>query len=100
MEEVKSSAKKRIRREILVAGIFFIIWIVFFDDHNLLRHYQNKQKLQQLTDQKAYLKEKIISDKHKIEELQTDKDNLEKFAREQFLMKKTNEDIFLIEEEK
>ncbi len=84
----------------LIAGIFFIIWIVFFDDHNLLQHYQNKQKLEQLTEQKAYLKEKIISDKHKIEELQTDKDNLEKFAREQFLMKKANEDIFLIEEEK
>ena len=84
----------------LIAGIFFIIWIVFFDDHNLLQHYQNKQKLEQLTEQKAYLKEKIISDKHKIDELQTDKDNLEKFAREQFLMKKANEDIFLIEEEK
>ena len=41
----------------------------------------------------------IKKDKNRIHELKTNRDNLEKFAREQYLMKKKNEDIFIIIEE-
>ena len=82
----------------LVIG-FFLIWIFFFDEHNLLQQLQNRIKLEQLIEQEEFLKNKIVSDQQKIKELKTSQDNLEKFAREQFLMKKENEDIFVVVEE-
>ena len=75
------------------------MWIFFFDEHNLVQHFQNKQKLSLLIEQKDFLKEKIETDQRKIKELQTNQKNLEKFAREEFLMKRSNEDVFVIVEE-
>ncbi len=90
---------KYIRNKYSFAVFFFLIWIFFFDEHNLLQHFQNKQKLSLLVEQKDFLETKIESDQRKIQELQTNQKNLEKFAREQFLMKKSNEDVFVIIEE-
>lgn len=72
---------------------------MFFDENNLKKHNQNLSDLAQLEAQVDFYKQKIEADKRKLYELQTNDENLEKFAREQFLMKKANEDIFLIVEE-
>jgi len=55
--------------------------------------------LNQLEKDKLYYQERIEEDRKRIEELKTDDENLEKFAREQYLMKKENEDVFYIVEE-
>ncbi len=99
MGKLASSVMKKISREMLFAGAFFVLWISFFDEYNLISHFRDQQKLEQLTEQKEFLKNKIKSDQRKIHELQTNRQNLEKFAREQFLMKRENEDIFLVVEE-
>jgi cell division protein DivIC len=70
--------------------------MIFLDDHNILFLRQNLNNLKRFRVEQKYYKEKIFSDSQKLKELQTDSKNLEKFAREQFLMKKKNEDIFLI----
>jgi len=49
-----------------------------------------------LKKEKAYYQNKIEEDNRKMKELLSNKDNLEKFAREQYLMKNKNEDIFVI----
>jgi len=82
---------------IVLAG--FIIWIMFFDGNNLMQHRKNIAELEQLENQVEFYKSKIEADKRKLYELQTNDENLEKFAREQFLMKKADEDIFVIVEE-
>lgn len=56
-------------------------------------------KINQLENEQKYYREKIEEDKRKKEELLGNRDNLEKFAREQYLMKKENEDIFIIVKE-
>jgi cell division protein FtsB len=99
MGKLGPSVFKKVRKEMLFAAVFFILWISFFDDYNLIQHFRNQHKLEQLTEQKEYLKNKIRSDQRKIQELQTNQKNLEKFAREQFLMKKGNEEVFIIVEE-
>jgi cell division protein FtsB len=99
MGKLFSSVLKKVRKEIIFASVFFILWISFFDDYNLIQHFRDQNKLEQLTEQKEYLKNKILSDQRKIHELQTNRKNLEKFAREQFLMKKRNEEVFVIVEE-
>lgn len=82
-----------------IAIALFLLWLIIFDEHSLLQHFHNKQKLNQFDEQEQFLNTKIISDKRKIKELQTNQSNLEKFAREEFLMKKENEDIFIVIEE-
>jgi len=77
--------------------IVFLGWIVMFDQNNLFERVQNLNQLHQFEKDKAYYLDKIKQDSTKLKELKTDKKNLEKFAREQYHMKKPNEDVFLIE---
>lgn len=79
---------------ISVAAI--IVWITFFDKNDVMSQYELRQKLHQLrTEQKYYLDE-ISKSKNDMNELRTNPSNLEKFAREKYLMKKDNEEIFVI----
>lgn len=78
---------------------FFLLWIVFFDSSNLLSIAQlNKEKKSLLRDRDYYLSE-IEKAKATREQLFGNKENLEKFAREKYLMKKEEEDIFVIIED-
>jgi len=83
----------------LVALVVFLGWVMFFDANNLREHRLNQHELALLEEQVDFYKHKIEADKRKLVELQTNDQNLEKFAREQFLMKKADEDIFVIVEE-
>jgi cell division protein DivIC len=87
---------KTITNKYLFAFLIFSVWMIFLDDHNILFLRQNINKLKRFRVEQKYYKEKIFADSQKMKELQTDSKNLEKFAREQFLMKKKNEDIFLV----
>lgn len=83
-------------KKYLLASVIFIIWLILFDGNNLIDRISALRKLHQLERDKKYYTEKIKSDSKKLEELKTNNDNLEKFAREQYLMKKDNEEIFII----
>lgn len=76
--------------------IIFFGWVIFFDQNNLLQRTKIVNELHQLEKDKLYYINKIKTDSQKLNELKTSEDNLEKFAREQYLMKKDNEDIFII----
>ncbi|NJO70285.1 MAG: septum formation initiator family protein [Bacteroidetes bacterium] len=71
----------------------------FFDQNNLLDRTSNLQQLHQLESDQVYYIKKIKQDSEKLKELKSNSDNIEKFAREQYLMKKSNEDIFIIVED-
>ena len=79
--------------------ILFFSWIFFFDQNNLIDRVSNLQQLHQLEQDKIYYLEKIKEDTERLKELKSNSENLEKFAREQYLMKKPNEDIFIIEKD-
>lgn len=74
----------------------FLVWLAFFDRNNLIEKVQLKNKITTLKKEKAYYQQKIEEDNRKMQELLSSRDNLEKFAREQYLMKNKNEDIFVI----
>jgi cell division protein FtsB len=76
----------------------FVIWMVFFDTNSLLIHWELKKQINNLEKQKEFLHEEIDRDKKIIEKL-SDPEELEKFAREQYYLKKKNEEIYLIEYE-
>ena len=85
-----------ISNKYLIAGIAFLTWMLFFDRNDLMSQYEYRTQLNKLQAEKRfYLKEsaKAVKD---LNELTTDKSKLEKFAREKYLMKKENEDVFVI----
>jgi cell division protein DivIC len=87
------------RNKFMIATAIFILWIAFFDDDNLIERFQNISQIRKLNKDKEYYIQKISEDSERLKELKTNNKNLEKYAREQFLMKKDNEDVFVIVEE-
>ena len=85
------------RNKYSLSLILFFVWLVFFDSNNLIDRVLNLNKLHQLEKDKIFYEEKIKDDRAKLEELESNPANLEKFAREHYLMKKENEDIFIVE---
>ena len=79
-----------------ITSLIFLVWLTFFDRNNLVEKMQLRSKIATLKKEKAYYQDKIEEDNRKIKELLSSKENLEKFAREQYLMKRPNEDIFVI----
>ncbi|SDC64387.1 FtsB family cell division protein [Williamwhitmania taraxaci] len=88
---------KSLRNKYFLTGIVFVLWLGFFDKNNLVDLLGELNKIKSYEKEKLYYQEKIASDREKMKELRTNKENLEKFAREQYLMKKKNEDIFIVE---
>lgn len=80
--------------------LFFVIYMSFFDEYNWFRMNRDKEKLENLQEERAYLLKKIEEDRTQLKTLQTDSEALEKFAREQYLLKKSNEEVFIIQENK
>lgn len=82
-----------------VTGISFLAWMFFLDSNDLISRFKLGAKLRNLNREKEYYQEKIADVQKDREELMTDRELLEKFAREKYLMKKETEDIFIIQEE-
>ena len=74
----------------------FILWMTIIDSNGFINRYRLSKKLSELNTQKEfYVKEinKVTLDKEKFE---SDEELLEKYAREEYLMKKESEDIFYV----
>jgi cell division protein DivIC len=83
----------------VVTGLCFLVWMLFLDSNDLISRFKLGAKLRNLDREKAYYQEKIADVEKDRHELMTDRELLEKFAREKYLMKKETEDIFIIQEE-
>ncbi len=81
-----------------VSGMLFLIWMLFLDSNDLYTQYRLNSKLNSLNRQKEYYLNKIEEVRHEREQLLTDKEALEKLAREKYLMKKEKEDLYVIVE--
>ena len=84
----------------VVTGLCFLVWMLFLDSNDLISRFKLGVKLRNLDREKAYYQEKIADVEKDRHELMTDRELLEKFAREKYLMKKEAEDIFIIQNEK
>ena len=87
---------KIFRNFYLLFSFGFLLWMLFFDVNDLVSQFTLIQKMNELDDQKQYFLEKINEVKKDKEELMSKPYLLEKFAREKYLMKKPNEDVFIV----
>lgn len=81
---------------ILLVFLIFIIWMLFFDENSFLTHRELNKEIEKVQKTNTYFKNEIKKDQKTIKDLQN-ADSLEKFGREHYLMKKKNEEIFIIE---
>ena len=89
---------KPLRNKYLILLLLFIFWIVFLDDYNLINQNKMKNNVDDLKERKEFYISEIKSDSTELSNLKNDSEEQEKFAREKFLMKKDNENIFIIRE--
>jgi len=86
----------QLRNKYVITLIIFAVWILLLDSNNLISRYGEIKNLKKLRTEKEYLTNKIEEDQKKLRELKTDERNLEKFAREQYRMKKQEEDLYIV----
>lgn len=88
-----------VKNKYILTILIFFFWLLFFDSNNLIDRYKELRKLRQFEKDRIYFTERIDIDSKRLKQLKTSNKNLEKFAREQYYMKKPNEEIFVIIED-
>jgi cell division protein DivIC len=76
--------------------LFFIVWMLFLDNYSYFDHRILDNQIEELEDNKEYYKDEINNDQQNIKLLKNP-DQVEKYAREKYYMKKDSEDIYIIE---
>jgi cell division protein FtsB len=85
----------RVNAYVLVSIIFVALTFIA-DDSNLYTRYTYDEKIRELEKEIKYYQDEIRINKEKLNSLRTDKEGLERFAREEYYMKKPGEDVFII----
>ncbi len=95
---IKNKWVKRLGATYVVILVLFIIWMFFFDTNSFLIHKELNDDIKALEENKEFYEDEIKKDKAFIEKMK-DSNEVEKFAREKYFLKKENEDIYIIEHE-
>ena len=97
LKEIRNSRWFKVGTNIyLLVSLFFIVWMLFFDTNSFRILWSLESKINQLKQQKKELIRQINEDRLMIQKL-SDSIELEKFGREQYYLKKADEDIFIVE---
>lgn len=94
----ESKTVKVIRNKYVVVTLFFLVWILFIDTGNLFVWFGDMKTVSVQEQQKEYYRKAIKETEEKLKELESNKDSLEKFAREQYLFHEPDEEVFIITE--
>lgn len=87
---------KPFRNKFFLILVLFFGWMLFFDKHDMITQFRLQRSVNQLEADKEFYKEKIQEAHQAREDLEVNK---EKYAREHYYMKKSDEDVFIIEKE-
>lgn len=79
-----------------LATLFFVFWLAFVDSNDLFLQRELKTKQSELVEAKKFYEDRILEVKNDREALLNNPELLEKIAREKYLMKKENEDLYII----
>ncbi|MBI1343911.1 MAG: septum formation initiator family protein [Terrimonas sp.] len=87
-----------LRNKYFIAFIVFGATLLFFDKNDLFTQRARSRELRTLEKSKLYYESQIAAQKKELDQLKNDPATLEKLAREKYLMKKDNEDVYIIPE--
>jgi len=86
------------RNKYFVSAAAFLVWLAFIDSKNFISQYELQSEVNKLEAQKTFFQDEISKTRKEQQELLSSPEKLEKFAREKYLMKKDDEDLFIITE--
>src|ERR1700748_3466237 len=86
-----------LKNKYLLTAAGFTVWVLFFDSRDFITsHFRERQELRKLEQSKSYYQKQIMATRQELDQLRSNPALLEKYAREKYLMKKDNEDLFLV----
>lgn len=85
-----------IKNKYVIASFAFAAWMLFFDRNDLSSQYKYHSQLKELEMEKVFYTEEIEEVQTGLEGFNNDPQQLQKFAREKYFMKKDNEDVYVI----
>jgi cell division protein DivIC len=86
-----------LKNKYLLTGTFFLVWMLFFNEKDLVSEFKRKEKFKELQESERRLTEVIKQTRQELSQLKTNAQTIEKYAREKYLMKKDNEDLFIFQ---
>ena len=89
-----------LKSKYLITGVAFIIWMLFFDSDDLTLQFKRIKELHQLQQSEKSLNKQIADSRKELELLKTSPSTLERYAREKYLMKRDNEDLYIIDKKR
>lgn len=84
------------KNKFLLTGMAFLVWMVFFDRNDVRLQWKRVTELSRLQQSEKAMEKQISHTKAELELLKTNPFTLEKYAREKYMMKKDNEDLYII----
>lgn len=91
--------KKWLTNRFFLISAVLLLWLSFFDQNSLVYQVRLNREIRALEKEQNYYREEIDKLKEQKEAFSSNKDVLEAFARERYLMKKPDETLFLLKEE-
>ena len=88
------------KNKFFLVTLAFVIWMIFFDKNDLFSQYEYRTQVNKLKKERDFYKAQTDQVTKELNELTSNRQQLEKFAREKYLMKKDNEDVYLVVPEK
>lgn len=83
------------KNKYILTVCFFLAWMMFFDNNNWVYLKKLTSEAQLKQNEKNWYNKEIKESERKLNELTSDLTALEKFAREAYYMKRSNEDVFV-----
>ncbi|HEX8021577.1 FtsB family cell division protein [Mucilaginibacter sp.] len=84
------------KNKFFLVTMAFVVWMIFFDRNDLFSQYQYHQQVKKLRLERDFYKAQTDQVTKELKELTTNPQQMEKFAREKYLMKKANEDVYVV----
>ena len=88
---------RKLNNRYVYATLLFLIVILFIDQFNLFEQIRLSKSVKDKKQQIEYYEKLVPESKQYLNDLQNDTATMEKVAREQYLMKRDNEIIYLTE---
>ena len=95
---MKFNWKKIVQNKYVMASVLFLVWVTFINDIDLIFIMKSRGELSEMKEQLEYYENQNMLTSESLSEITSDRNTLERFAREQYFMKKSNEDIFVVRE--
>ena len=89
---------KLLKNKYVITLVIFTVWVLFFDKSNVKNWLSESGKNSRMEREKKYYEDEIIKIDNQLTLLRSNNESFQKFAREEFYMKRDNEEIFIIEE--